>query len=565
METIAKTPTIVEETDEDQSGHRAKIGGRCSPLLFTKKRVGPPEARQRAQSAASQHSLRSLLKGSSDIGIGPSLVPSSSDNHIPAVSRSIQTIRDYNQHIQSPVIYSSLRREPGASPGIGHAEPFTDDRRASALDLIAAGTTVIGNTVVGSAGTNNTEKTVQPLNDNNEGPDEPVVESDEELDQKRLTTQALRKLSVLRAGTVAPTNDDSDNVNREISARHLSNSNSSCSSSTTSANGLKVANNSALKIGSKNLVLDFGMTTTGIHALERAHSTLLKSNPSLRRNSTNLSVNHHMSNGSLNAPKSRKHIRQLENPKKPLYVPAVLRDIAETNLTNEDLQFDPSDPSNLDSLILSSGYTRNYYVPNTGHRAASIRSQSSSILETCKNKISSYFFGNYSSSGAYPPVHMQNNKSISITKAHWVPDALRTSCQHCHKLFSFWERKHHCRHCGEIFCQRHLRHWLYLDKEANFIVGGGGDGQGILCKICDNCLGEYEAAAQNSKKSSNQKGDTQVVKAVQSSKPHIEAKRSELGPINAPKASPNEDDKTDKEVLGSMVGSVPADWNWSSF
>ena len=80
---------------------------------------------------------------------------------------------------------------------------------------------------------------------------------------------------------------------------------------------------------------------------------------------------------------------------------------------------------------------------------------------------------------------------------HWIPDSKRNSCRYCHKPFTLWERKHHCRHCGDIFCQDHLRHWLYLDSQANFIMinelnhGGLNDG-GTLCKICDDCLVEYE-------------------------------------------------------------------------
>jgi len=34
----------------------------------------------------------------------------------------------------------------------------------------------------------------------------------------------------------------------------------------------------------------------------------------------------------------------------------------------------------------------------------------------------------------------------------WVPDAERDSCVKCSTPFSTFNRRHHCRHCGNIFC-----------------------------------------------------------------------------------------------------------------
>eukprot|EP00116_Pleurobrachia_bachei_P012381 sb/3472643/ len=46
---------------------------------------------------------------------------------------------------------------------------------------------------------------------------------------------------------------------------------------------------------------------------------------------------------------------------------------------------------------------------------------------------------------------------ISPTSRHeapvWVPDSEATSCASCQESFTLIRRKHHCRHCGKIFCQ----------------------------------------------------------------------------------------------------------------
>lgn len=37
---------------------------------------------------------------------------------------------------------------------------------------------------------------------------------------------------------------------------------------------------------------------------------------------------------------------------------------------------------------------------------------------------------------------------------HWVLDTTRQSCYACQSRFSFKERRHHCRNCGQIFCAK---------------------------------------------------------------------------------------------------------------
>lgn len=36
----------------------------------------------------------------------------------------------------------------------------------------------------------------------------------------------------------------------------------------------------------------------------------------------------------------------------------------------------------------------------------------------------------------------------------YIPDAETTNCTLCQSEFDWWTRKHHCRHCGKIFCQK---------------------------------------------------------------------------------------------------------------
>ncbi|KAF8763223.1 Zinc finger FYVE domain-containing protein 21 [Argiope bruennichi] len=41
---------------------------------------------------------------------------------------------------------------------------------------------------------------------------------------------------------------------------------------------------------------------------------------------------------------------------------------------------------------------------------------------------------------------------FEIREPFWVPDGESPSCAHCHTKFDFLTRRHHCRRCGNVFC-----------------------------------------------------------------------------------------------------------------
>ena len=40
----------------------------------------------------------------------------------------------------------------------------------------------------------------------------------------------------------------------------------------------------------------------------------------------------------------------------------------------------------------------------------------------------------------------------------WVPDADATACLACAAKFTLFRRRHHCRGCGEVFCDDCTQH-----------------------------------------------------------------------------------------------------------
>lgn len=218
----------------------------------------------------------------------------------------------------------------------------------------------------------------------------------------------------------------------------------------------------------------------------------------------------------------RKKSQQIDIPKKPLYTPAVLRDINETKISND--------------ILLKRALTPSFEENSNDTSETAENLDSSSIL-TNNSRLSTWSkFRNYFKNDQHYDKNNITTKSFKtediqpITKDHWVPDDYRDACFDCNTKFNLFERRHHCRHCGEIFCYKHLRHFLYLNSQAHFIIGATGLGK--LVKVCDGCLEKYESLLS-------------------------------AGKVNEDEENNVVDQNNNLEQ--NMNVRVPEDWYWSSF
>ncbi|CAO2817633.1 unnamed protein product [Amaranthus hypochondriacus] len=69
-------------------------------------------------------------------------------------------------------------------------------------------------------------------------------------------------------------------------------------------------------------------------------------------------------------------------------------------------------------------------------------------------------------------------KPVNEEKDHWVPDEAVSKCTGCGSDFSAFNRRHHCRNCGDIFCDKCTQGRTPLTAED--------DAQAV--RVCDRCM-----------------------------------------------------------------------------
>lgn len=219
-----------------------------------------------------------------------------------------------------------------------------------------------------------------------------------------------------------------------------------------------------------------------------------------------------------------KKLQQIKGFRSPMYVPAVLR------RTMEEEGVIPVRTSALDP--------ESYFEP--------VQDSSSNSVRLFDLTYSNELVGSPASQAGPFTLNKKQYEYIlraAPSRKHWLKDESVFECgiPGCHKHFNFFERRHHCRKCGGIFCKEHTSHHLYINHLAQFTTGG----RGTLSRVCDNCIGEYN--------------DFMKLEFGVACTPKGKDIQPAMVPFNPERIQKGQDDKVD------VAGSVPANWSWSSF
>lgn len=119
----------------------------------------------------------------------------------------------------------------------------------------------------------------------------------------------------------------------------------------------------------------------------------------------------------------------------------------------------------------------------------------------------------------------------------------------CTRAFSYFTRRHHCRRCGNIFCDAHSPYTVPLDQHANYHP------KGAPSRACQFCHTEYKGweIARSSRSSSQSSTDSADTPRTPTMDTPIKTKGMGLLGVKA------------DGIAKSLGASVPRDWNWSTF
>jgi hypothetical protein len=130
------------------------------------------------------------------------------------------------------------------------------------------------------------------------------------------------------------------------------------------------------------------------------------------------------------------------------------------------------------------------------------------------------------------------------TRKHWKPDTESSVCDDpiCKRSFNYFNRRHHCRRCGNIFCDSHSTSTVPLDQDANF------NPRAPPSRSCNHCFEQFKVwhIRTSSRASSSASSD--------------DSQGAPATPINA-----QPDNEHGLPRRSDIAASVPRDWNWSTF
>ncbi|CAK7197567.1 Zn finger protein [Sporothrix eucalyptigena] len=165
------------------------------------------------------------------------------------------------------------------------------------------------------------------------------------------------------------------------------------------------------------------------------------------------------------------------------------------------------------------------------------------------------------------------------SRSHWKaltcpkPDPESTMCDEptCKKSFNYFTRRHHCRRCGNIFCDFHSAFEIPLDEQANYNPKGSSN------RACAYCFREFKAwrtrtnssdlsgASSGTTTPATNDGNSKGVNVNKNNNAYKKAATAPTSPVMALAGRPGAPGTPTVAKVPDVAQSVPGDWNWSTF
>ncbi|KAK5789028.1 hypothetical protein VI817_008152 [Penicillium citrinum] len=121
----------------------------------------------------------------------------------------------------------------------------------------------------------------------------------------------------------------------------------------------------------------------------------------------------------------------------------------------------------------------------------------------------------------------------------------------CRSSFGLFLRRHHCRHCGHVFCSSHTPHMVPLDQDARFHP------EGVSSRACDLCWSAYQRWEETR--------TNRLSKIQDSIDKNGEGETEHTEDLSASEEMNGATLKANLGQTAEIAASVPRDWNWSTF
>lgn len=199
-----------------------------------------------------------------------------------------------------------------------------------------------------------------------------------------------------------------------------------------------------------------------------------------------------------NVNSSHISVRQLRNPRQPMYIPAALRP---TDYASKPTDI-PSRPRAPDTPPASK---QSSFDSTQSSGAASMESSGFSRVDSVHQEQGVEALRRGLSRAASENLEGEPGQVTGLpTTAHWKPDTLATDCAVCHQSFTWFFRRHHCRRCGDVVCDNHITKRVRLDQNARYHPSG------TESKACDPCWQEWNTIMKLRHSRSNSIAESQT-------------------------------------------------------
>ncbi len=287
---------------------------------------------------------------------------------------------------------------------------------------------------------------------------------------------------------------------------------------------------------------------------------------------------------------SQKRLRQIDEPSTlPGYIPPVLRAIDKDSLIipKSTTEKDHNTPSSRNQNMRQGRFSEAGLLSNKCS-TANLRLKASSGIVSIEDKLLSRELLRSSSS----LFRLGYSSKLEPTHSCWKPNNSSNYCEACKKPFTMVRRRHHCRHCGYLFCADCLQQKANLNLLAKFENPCPVEDRKELCAITsDPGLKRSSDTDDSTACSSNGSLSEQLFKVIS----HDSTASSRSTSVDYSKfskvcfkcydawieflgeGSEFESDHKDLDVLentnksegkrrkSSVAKGVPSDWTWSSF